>query len=51
MKKNGKKLVNLPSHTDKRQPKMEKKDIYLLNDSEIIEGLKQKDSRVTREYL
>ena len=51
MKKNGKKLVNLPSHTDKRQLKMGKKDIYLLNDSEIVEGLKQKDSRVTREYF
>ena len=47
----GKKLVSLPSHTDKNQWKMEKKDIYSLSDSEIVEGLKQKDRRVTREYF
>ena len=51
MKKKGKKLVNLPSHNDKTHLKMEKKDIYSLDDQEIVEGLKRKDSRVTREYF
>ena len=48
MKKNEKKLVNLPSDTDKRQMKMTKKDIDSLSDKEIVDGLKRKDERITR---
>ena len=51
MKKNEKKLVNLPSDTDKRQMKMTKKDIDSLSDKEIVDGLKRKDERITREYF
>ena len=51
MKKNEKKLVNLPSDTDKRQMKMTKKDIDALSDKEIVDGLKGKDDRITREYF
>ena len=40
MKKNEKKLVNLPSETDKRQMKMTKNDIDSLSDKEIVDGLK-----------
>ena len=51
MKKNEKKVVNLPSDTDKRQMKMTKKDIDALSDNEIVDGLKGKDDRITREYF
>ena len=51
MKKNEKKLVNLPSETDKRQMKMTKKDIDSLSDKEIVDGLKGKDDHITREYF
>ena len=51
MKKNEKKLVNLPSETDKRQMKMTKNDIDSLSDKEIVDGLKSKDDNITREYF
>ena len=51
MKKNEKKLVNLPSETDNRQMKMTKKDIDSLSDKEIVDGLKGKDDHITREYF
>ena len=51
MKKNEKKLVNLPSETDKRQMKMTKKDIDSLSDKEIVDGLKGKDDHITRGYF
>ena len=51
MKKNEKKLVNLPSDTDIRQMKMTKKDIEVLSDMDIVDGLKRKDERITREYF
>ena len=51
MKKNEKKVVNLTSDTDKRQMKMTKKDIDALSDNEIVDGLKGKDDRITREYF
>ena len=51
MKKNEKKVVNLPSDTDKRQMKMTKKDIDSLSDKEIVDGLKGKDDHITREYF
>ena len=40
MKKNEKKLVYLPSNTEKEQMKMTKKDIDALSDKEIVDGLK-----------
>ena len=51
MKKNEKKVVNLPSETDKRQMKMTKNDIDSLSDKEIVDGLKGKDDHITREYF
>ena len=39
MKKNEKKLVYLPSNTEKEQMKMTKKDIDALSDKEIVDGL------------
>ena len=51
MKKNEKKLVYLPSNTEKEQMKMTKKDIDALSDKEIVDGLKGKDDRITREYF
>ena len=51
MKKNEKKLVYLPSNTEKEQMKMTKKDIEALSDKEIVDGLKGKDDRITREYF
>lgn len=48
MKKNEKKLVYLPSNTEKEQMKMTKKDIDALSDKEIVDGLKGKDDRITR---
>ena len=47
MKKNEKKLVYLPSNTEKEQMKMTKKDIDALSDKEIVDGLKGKDDRNT----
>ena len=51
MKKNEKKLVNLPSNTEKGHVKMEKDRLLALSDQEIVDGLKRRDSRVTREYF
>ena len=51
MKKNEKKLVNLPSNTEKEHIKMEKEELLALSDQEIVDGLKRRDSRVTREYF
>ena len=51
MKKNEKKLVNLPSNTEKEHIKMEKEELFALSDQEIVDGLKRRDSRVTREYF
>ena len=51
MKKKEKKLVNLPSNTEKEHIKMEKEELFALSDSEIVERLKRKNSSVTREYF
>ena len=51
MNKNEKKLVNLQSRTDQIDLNMVNKEVFSLTDSEIVEGLKQKDCRVTREYF
>ena len=48
MKKNEKKLVYLPSNTEKGQMKMTRKDIDALSDKEIVDGLKGKDDSITR---